>query len=163
MEPNFQPEIGLNGFEEFEKEVSYVDADNWARFINYVVDILIIYALIFVFAFIGGIIIEITSPGLLIDVDEESMNYKMITYLLFYTIYVLYYTICEGLMGKTLGKFISKTKVIDNDTNVKPTFTIAFIRSLCRLIPLDAISFFFYDAGGWHDRISKTRVVKIAK
>jgi len=32
-------------------------------------------------------------------------------------------------------------------------------RTLCRLIPFDALSFLFNDSVGWHDTLSKTRIV----
>lgn len=160
MESNLNPEINQSGFDEFDKEVSFVDAEKWARFINHIIDEIIIYALCLAFIFFTEIISEIFSLGLLENIDVESSSFEYMMYLLFIIVMILYYSVFEFTTGRTIGKLITKTKVIDDDTNVKPTFTIALIRSLCRFIPLDSISFFFYDAGGWHDRISKTRVVK---
>lgn len=162
MEQNFQlNNKEQSAFEEFETETSFVDADKWGRIINHIVDSIAIYVLYIVFLLIFGVVMELVSPGSSANLDVESSNFKTLSYLSFFAVMVFYYTLFETISGKSLGKLITKTKVIDDDTNIKPTFTITFIRSLCRLIPFDAFSFFFYDAGGWHDRISKTRVVKI--
>lgn len=160
MEPNFQPETGKYGFEEFEKETSFVEASKTSRFLNYFIDMFAIYVLFVVLSIFVGIFIGVTSPDLVDSIDEESFSNSIYTYVSFYVLMILYYAIFESLTGKTLGKVVTKTKTIDSDTNEKPTFSIAFVRTLCRFIPFDSISFLFYDGGGWHDRISKTRVVK---
>lgn len=70
-----------------------------------------------------------------------------------------YYTLLEGLTGKTLGKLITGTKVVDASGN-RPNFTRALLRSLCRSLPFDVFTFLGADARGWHDSITKTWVVK---
>jgi len=42
----------------------------------------------------------------------------------------------------------------------KPSFGLILGRSLSRIIPFDALSFLGANAIGWHDTISKTRVIK---
>ena len=64
----------------------------------------------------------------------------------------------ESLSGRTLGKLITGTIVV-NENGKKPDFGTVFKRSLCRLIPFNAISFLFNPGLGWHDSISDTYVV----
>ena len=78
----------------------------------------------------------------------------------------LYYFICEFLWGKTLGKKICGTKVATLDGS-KPSAKAVIIRTLCRIIPFNFISFFFTDRDEngnktrmWHDILSNTRVVR---
>jgi len=70
-----------------------------------------------------------------------------------------YYIICEYVWGRTVGKLITKTKVIDKFGN-KPSFGRIVGRSFARYIPFDALSFLFGSFPvGWHDSISGTFVV----
>ena len=68
-----------------------------------------------------------------------------------------YYTFTEGYFGRTPAKFLTKTRVISIDGG-PPTFGAVFKRSLFRMIPFEPISFLAGE--GWHDRASKTRVVR---
>ncbi len=50
----------------------------------------------------------------------------------------LYYTICEGYFGCTLGKLISGIRVVDNELN-SPGFLKALIRTIFRFIEVNPI------------------------
>ena len=78
--------------------------------------------------------------------------------LLCYIPYFIYYPLMEFYFGKTIGKILTKSTVVSKDGG-KITFGQAVGRSLCRLIPFNSFSFLGASAIGWHDRISKTRVV----
>jgi uncharacterized RDD family membrane protein YckC len=69
----------------------------------------------------------------------------------------IYYSVQEGFFGRTLGKLLTHTKVVNEDGSPL-TLWRGFIRTLCRFIPLDALSY-LVDPVGWHDVVSKTRVV----
>jgi len=72
-----------------------------------------------------------------------------------------YYTCFEGLLGRTLGQLITGTKVVTT-SGTPLTFRRVLLRSLVRLVPLDALSFFNTNAdSGWHDRWAGTRVVDL--
>jgi uncharacterized RDD family membrane protein YckC len=64
----------------------------------------------------------------------------------------------EHKFQKTVGKFITRTKVV-NLNGEKPTLNDIMVRTFCRLIPFDRLSFFFAK-NGFHDGISNTRVIK---
>lgn len=65
----------------------------------------------------------------------------------------------EGFTGKTIGKLLTGTKVVDS-TGGPASIKTAFLRSLCRYIPFEPFSFLSSDARGWHDSITKTWVIK---
>ena len=72
--------------------------------------------------------------------------------------YIGYYALMEIKFQKTIGKFVTKTKVVKVNGE-KPTSSDIFSRTLCRLIPFDKVSFLFMK-NGFHDILSKTKVVK---
>ena len=84
-------------------------------------------------------------------VAEEHWKYVMIP------MYYLYYFIMEWTTGQTVGKMITKSKVVNCDTNEKPSFSSVLIRTLCRLIPVDFFTYLFIPMG-IHDRVSKTEL-----
>lgn len=74
-----------------------------------------------------------------------------------------YYFIMEILFNRTIGKMITRTKVVSiNGTT--PAFSQIFVRSAIRALPIlnlfDAYSFFHTDNTGLHDRWSDTELIK---
>ena len=69
-----------------------------------------------------------------------------------------YYIFMETMFQKTFGKFITKTKVVTKDGKT-PKLGDIVIRTFCRFVPFDHISFLF-TANGFHDRLSDTTLVK---
>ena len=67
-----------------------------------------------------------------------------------------YYMLFEGLWGRTPGKMVFGTAVVDA-TGGKPPIGTIFKRTACRLIPFEALTFFAET--GLHDRLSGTRVI----
>lgn len=80
---------------------------------------------------------------------------------MYFAIIILYYTLLEGSKGKTLGKLITKTKVVTEDGD-PITYKQAFLRTLCRFVPFEPFSAFF-GLTMWHDQWTKTVVVKDIK
>jgi uncharacterized RDD family membrane protein YckC len=75
--------------------------------------------------------------------------------------WVAYYVLFEGTLGRTPGKFITGTRVVNN-AGGKPSLGQILGRSFARLVPFEAFSF-LGSRGGWHDRWSHTRVVRIVR
>jgi uncharacterized RDD family membrane protein YckC len=74
--------------------------------------------------------------------------------------HLIYYSICEkAFKGYTLGKLITGTRAIRDDGE-ELTFKDAFLRSLSRLVPFEALSIWF-GSGLWHDTWTKTKVIKV--
>ena len=67
------------------------------------------------------------------------------------------YALTELIFQKTLGKFLTRTTVV-NVLGEKPSFKSILGRTCCRLIPCEAFSFIFLEIG-LHDKFSKTRVI----
>lgn len=70
---------------------------------------------------------------------------------------VAYYVFFEGLWARTPGKLLFGTTVV-TESGHKPSLLQIVGRTLCRFIPFEAFSFF--GALGWHDSISRTRVIR---
>jgi uncharacterized RDD family membrane protein YckC len=130
-------------------------ASSGKRFLNYIIDLVS-----FVIILIGiGIIIGILSA--LLGMNEigawvdglGDLGWNIIAV----SVSIIYYTLMEGLFGRSIGKFITGTIVVD-ENGEKPGFGTIFKRSLCRFIPFDAFTF-LGDSRGWHDSISDTYVV----
>lgn len=127
----------------------------WRRLANYVIDFVIVVLLLFLITF---------SFDKYNNVDGIRGFLRLLKFLdtliiLFVGVYFLYYLLLESFFGITIGKVITGTKVVDFQGN-KPTFGKVLIRSLIRLIPLDWFTYFSNNPHGWHDSLSKTKVIK---
>ncbi len=115
--------------------------------------------------FIDTIVIMMINFGFLFAIESSNASYSGQSSLLnsfnwiYYLLALFYYTICETIFdGKSLAKFITGTTVKRRDRE-EFGFKEAILRSLCRMIPFDALSFLGTDGKGWHDSITKTVVV----
>ncbi len=139
-----------------------VTADLYAsksnRFVNFIIDIIIYYVLSFILGILLGLltVIGINAPL------EMITNSVIAGYVFSFGVFLIYFIVFEVLSQKTLGKYITKTKVVMEDGS-KPKPADVIIRSLCRLIPFEVFSFLSDDARGWHDSMSDTYVVDIEK
>lgn len=125
------------------------------RFLNWFIDTTIL------------VLITLLLIVLLDNVAKSYGNKQLMPYLLvnpigqytFVTIIRLaYYISFETLFAQSIGKFITKTIIVDENGEC-PTHQVILIRSLCRLLPLYELSFLLNPSRGWHDMISKTYVV----
>lgn len=138
-------------FKPEETAVTLVEADRGLRFANLLLDYIGIIAFIFVImltAFLVGAI------------DEADLENEAFANLFCYASMFSYYVLCEYfLKGKTLGKFVTHTRVVTLDGE-QPTLLTIIGRTLCRFIPIEPFSFLGSRLSGWHDRLSKTMVIK---
>lgn len=75
-------------------------------------------------------------------------------------LYFLYFFVLELAFSQTVGKLITKTKVVSVRNNRPHVFHILG-RTLMRLVPIDAFSYLFGGEQGIHDILSQTRLIKI--
>ncbi len=131
-------------------------ANKGLRFLNYIIDLFsIIIVTILFFGIIAGII-TVINPESNIIYEFENIN-PLLDRILTTFFYVLLIFLSEYLTkGRSLGKFITGTKVVMIDGSA-PTTKDYFYRNLCRIIPFDQLT--FLGGNGWHDKISKTTVV----
>lgn len=135
-------------------------ASNGSRFLNNFIDSLITYVFSLVLQYyIFPFIIGILYSSELNDFGIWYYNLNEWYWLGIGMVITLgYYLLTEGLLGRSVAKFITGTIVIDN-TGMKPTFKAIFKRTLCRFIPFEALSFLGNTGKGWHDTLSETYVV----
>ena len=138
-----------------ENEVIDKMASQGKRFLNYLLDFFFIIVFVFIFSFILGIILAIVNPSIVSDFGESNVIFE---YLVGFVMIMIYYTSFEAMTGRSIAKYITKTKVV-TEIGEKPNFKMIVIRSLCRFIPFEAFSFLFNDGSGWHDTISNTKVI----
>ncbi len=124
----------------------YQIADKGSRLMNYIIDKIVFIFIIFLHAMI--------LDGWLGIIPEEGSPFLGIY---FFFLYVMYHSIFEQLFKKTPGKFITKSIVMKEDES-EIKFKNILIRNMCRLIPFDPMSF-MGSTKGWHDKLSKTKVV----
>lgn len=136
---------------------NYEEASKGKRLANAMIDLFSFYLLIFILTFTLGIIQSITHTDLLSWLNNiDPLVDRLLTSLFL----VLYLSLMENVFsGRTLGKFITKTKAVNEDGSVM-NGNETMIRNFYRLIPLDALSFLF-SYRGWHDKFSKTMVVDL--
>jgi uncharacterized RDD family membrane protein YckC len=142
-----------------ESDISYQYASTGQRFLNFLIDnIFMRFGLSILTGIVVGIVFQALNPDLLARmVTEGTTEYWVFVLVVGYVNYVLYYTLCEKLFnGYTLGKLITGTKAVRLDGSPL-TFKNAFLRSLSRLVPFEALSGF---GTPWHDSWTDTTVIK---
>jgi uncharacterized RDD family membrane protein YckC len=146
--------------DEFHPLLRFTEATRGERFINYVIDNLLMrYALSYLTGMMVGSIGAAIAPEFMsrLVYGENRVNLLLFSYVIYIINYIFYYTLCEKLLkGQTLGKLITKTKAIRTDGE-ELTFKDAMLRSLCRIVPFEPFSGFGVP---WHDTWTKTMVVK---
>lgn len=131
-----------NVLEEAQTEREYQNASQGKRFVNFFIDYYIVsWSLSF--------LAEYLFPY----ADE------LVLWAISLIFIILYFFLFETFTGKTLGKLITRTKVL-NLLDEKPSAGQILIRTLCRFIPFDVFSYLSSKPIGWHDSISKTYVVE---
>jgi uncharacterized RDD family membrane protein YckC len=113
------------------------------RFLNFIIDFIIWLIMVGIFTF---------------PLNANNGIQMLLGYLILLGTFIGYYAIMEIKFQKTVGKFVTKTRVIKLNGQ-KPQNSDIISRTFCRLIPFDRISFVFFK-NGIHDILSKTKVVK---
>jgi uncharacterized RDD family membrane protein YckC len=115
----------------------------------------------FTTAFIDQVIVRLLTVASVVALPSPEQGGSSVVYLYVAALILMnigYFVVLEAATGKTFGKMIVGTRVIDLEGKT-PALGPILIRTLCRYIPFEPISFFLADRG-WHDSLSKTRVVR---
>ena len=142
-----------------ESDIGYQYATTGQRFLNYLIDNIIMrYGISWLTGAAIGVIIELVSPDFLQEtVVQYSTAFIVAAVMVYLLNYILYYTLCEKLFqGRTLGKLITGTKAVRIDGSPL-TFKDALLRSLSRMVPFEVFSGF---GTPWHDSWTNTTVIK---
>lgn len=122
--------------------VPLVDADSGKRFLNLLIDI-------------GAVIFLIVIFNKILYHNSIFSFLGLIKILDIAVVFAYFYGL-ENSVGQTIGKMITKTKVVNIDGG-KPTTQQMLVRTFSRIIPLEPI--LIIDGKWLHDSLSKTRVV----
>ena len=160
QEYNAAPEVASEGlFEDYQEPTR--QASTGQRFVNWLVDNLLMrFGLSYLTGMALGYAINNFFPdyALRISYEQDPFDLYLIAYVLVLLNYLLYYTVCEkAFKGYTLGKLVSGTRAIREDGG-ELTLKDAFLRSLSRLVPFEALSGF---GRPWHDSWTRTHVIQV--
>jgi uncharacterized RDD family membrane protein YckC len=133
----------------------FVRASKWQRFLHPLIDTIVTIA---IFSPLLKFFVDYDSDGLsryILQTHESRIQENMLLVIL--ALRIVYYLFYEAVFGFTPAKLLTSTRTIDYDGN-KPSFKKVFVRTVSRLVPFEAFSFFADD--GWHDKWSETLVVE---
>ena len=115
-------------------------------FVDYIMQVILIMLVYFLFLIIGG--------------ESAAKTIESIPqFFLGLISLLLYYIVMEASTGRTVGKMVTGTKVVDEEGRT-PTFGQVIGRTFARMIPFEALTFLGSETRGWHDSMSNTYVVK---
>lgn len=117
------------------------------RLLNFIIDRIASMVLIFC---VGGVMGIVGGA----EASEDTTGVFIALSLI-----ILYYVVLEACFGRTIGKWITGTKVVDESGNT-PSLGKILGRTFCRVIPFEPFSFLGSEQRGWHDSIPKTWVVR---
>lgn len=127
-----------------------IPVEKGTRFINYLIDLAIFYVSLVLFLFL----LDQNEFGFVQQLAKEPILdrlFSMFCYGVFMCIQELIFK------GRSIGKFLTGTKVVDEYGNTPASSTL-LARNLSRMVPFDQLS--FLGERGWHDSWSNTYVVK---
>ncbi len=127
------------------------------RFMNFILDFLIVYVIWLAVGTTVIIIGEISGIYALSNWAESTTTYEKLFFLII--IMFSYYFLTEMFFSRTFAKYFSKTIVITKD-GLKPGFNAILIRTLTRFIPVECLTFLGVNVRGLHDLFSDTYVVR---
>ena len=139
-------------------EIIYERASANKRLANYIIDLIVFYLVVFAIA----MAIAVVSPDTFQSFTDNS-SFNLLDRLISLVLYALFMSIEEALFkGKTIGKFITKTRAVNLDGTPISTST-AFARGFSRAVPFCAFSAFGDVCNPWQDRWTNTMVINDIK
>lgn len=138
----------------YENDRNFVLSSKSQRFFNMLIDTVGYYIL----AFAIGIVLYLL--GILDGEVESSQNgAPWVDWIIGIVVISFYYIPLEYFTGRTLGKVITGTKLV-NEHGERPSFMQIVGRTLTRIVPFEPFSFLGSTGRGWHDKWSDTYVIK---
>lgn len=123
------------------RTIDNFEASNVRRFFNFLVDVIVISSVSMVLSRFAVVMMDVNI--------DFYISYLITSF--------FYYLLLESIFRETVGKAVTSTVVVvDERTNFKSIL----LRTVCRFIPFEPISFFF-ENGKWHDRFSNTGVRRV--
>lgn len=128
------------------------------RLVNYIIDLIVQVVIMLIVATIVVIIAQSNGNKSVMEFFKKLPNNDFAVCIITYSTTLLYYNLTEIFSGRTLGKLITQTIVVDEHGD-QPHYERIMLRSISRLIPFYQISVLILGRG-CHDIFSKTYVVK---
>lgn len=129
-------------------------ASAWRRLFNHILDVFLYYVFGTCFMVFGTVLCEAFLSHRLAMLVPSLLGIPV------YTVgYMVYLILFEYMAGRTLGKALTRTKVIRPD-GTPPSFWSIVGRNFARLIPFEFFSFLTSRPVGLHDVIAHTMVVR---
>ena len=135
------------------KENDYKIANLFLRLINAAIDTSIIST-------VAVLIMAADNTNKYVEINQfnEGVHSSVILY---FTIQFFYYITLESIFGKTIGKFISNTAIVNQDTYKRTNIINILGWTFIRFIPGYSIPVIFTkNKSGLHDIIGKTLVIE---
>ncbi|KMQ71633.1 RDD family protein [Chryseobacterium koreense] len=135
-------------------------ASSGLRLANYFIDFALCFSgTILLFGILAVVYSFITGS----EIDEVTYQMENINGLVDRVLTMIVYAVLMfltewGTNGRSVGKYITGTKVVKADDSPLTAMDL-LKRSFSRIVPFDALS--FLGKNGWHDSWSDTRVVKL--
>ncbi|MFT3979329.1 MAG: RDD family protein [Ferruginibacter sp.] len=134
-----------------------VRADTGKRFLNYIIDAIAFYILVF----LVSIVIALLAPDLLQSYveDDRPAGFSLLDNIISLVLYAVYMGILEAVTkGKSLGKLITGTRAVNLDGS-KISAATAFGRGFSRAVPFAAFSALGTPCNPWQDKWTNTMVI----
>ncbi|MCD4781259.1 MAG: RDD family protein [Candidatus Omnitrophica bacterium] len=133
----------------------YAHADVWKRFLNFVIDLVLISIAFYI---VKGFLDILWFSQL-----PETFNRiaELFLFCVFGVCFIVYYYVFETWFQKTPSKYLTRTKICHLGEG-PPTAKQVWIRSLLRLLPFEPLvvkSQDDFNSTWWHDRWSNIKVV----
>ncbi len=133
-----------------------VQANTGKRLANYLIDVVAFYA----FFFLLAIVYFAANPSAAGDTNSSNGN-ELLLRLFAFLMYGLFMGLMEGVFkGRSLGKLITGTKVVNEDGS-DISFSTALSRGFSRIVPFEAFSAFGNPCYPWHDKWNRTYVIDL--
>jgi len=139
------------------EQTPLIPAQHSLRLANYFIDV-ILFSLLVLPLFLSY------SPLRTMMFEDNETQLTFFGQLALLLLYGMYMGIIEAIFaGRSPGKFVTGTRVVRVDTGEPIDAQVALLRGLCRAVPFESFSALSFPCVPWHDRWSKTRVVKIGR
>jgi len=134
-----------------------IPAQHSLRIANYFIDI-------FLFSLLVLPVFLSYTPFRAMLFEGEEMKLTFFGNLVLLLLYGMYMGVIEALFrGRSPGKFVTGTRVVQVDSGEPIDTQAALLRGLCRAVPFESFSALSFPCVPWHDRWTRTRVVKIGR
>jgi len=151
------PQVSATRNEEGEVTSHYIPSELHKRFFNRVLDVALLIYIVYTYHDWWSYVIQSKLDRIPF---AFLLNNPIVIVVLESLFLLTYYIIMEYFFRTTFGKVITGTTIV-HARGGYPSLGAIIGRSFCRLLPADAISFFFSDEKrGWHDKFSNTGVVE---